>query len=68
MLTRLSPHSATQPIMLIRDDNDTPKPDIQWVKTLLGMGMTNFDAHGYFIGSFVIPTGIVGMSMFLKGT
>lgn len=26
--------------------------------------MMNFDAHGYFIGSVVIPTGIVGMIIF----
>jgi hypothetical protein len=26
-------------------------------KNLLGMGMTNFNIHGYFIGSFAIPIG-----------
>jgi hypothetical protein len=34
------------------------------LKPLLGMCMENFDTHGYFIGSFVIPIGYGGHGMF----
>jgi hypothetical protein len=41
-----------------------PKTQYPMGKNFIRHGMMNFDAHGYFIGSVVIPTGIVGMIIF----